>query len=167
MTKRQKTVRLRTVIISVFSMVAVVGVIFQGILMLMVVPSGSMEPTINAGDLLVGVRNPEEINRGDALAFQAQGTIMIKRVIGLPGEFICIQEDGNVTIDGEPLDEPYVFHQREGRVQEFYVPDGFILFFGDNRAGSFDARYWDDPYVSLESILAKAEYIIFPRLRKI
>jgi signal peptidase I len=165
--KKRGHIRLRTLLLVAFSIVVVTGVIFQGFLMLMVVPSESMEPTIKAGNLLVGVRNPGDIARGDILAFQTQDAVMIKRLIGLPGELVCIMEDGSVMVDGELLDEPYVQNQRTGRRQDFDVPIGSVLFLGDNRASSYDARYWDNPYISLDAVLAEAEYILFPRPSKI
>jgi len=134
----------------------------------MAVPSESMYPTLKTGNLLVGVRRPREINRGDVLAFQSSdGVIMIKRLIGLPGEQIYIDESGSVFIDGESLAEQYVVNWRSGKPQEFLVPEGCVLFLGDNRTGSYDARYWDDPYIPIESILAKAGYIIFPSIEEV
>jgi signal peptidase I len=158
-----KSIRLRTVIITAVCIVVAIGVIFQGIFMLMVVPSASMEPTIDTGYLLIGVRNPKELTRGDILAFQTDSAVLIKRLIGLPDEVVCILEDGSVTVNGELLSEPYVLHQRYGRKQQFHVPDGFLLFLGDNRANSFDARYWDNPYISYEAVMARADYVLFPR----
>ena len=142
------------------------SVIFQGILMLMYVPSESMAPTLASGDCLIGSRIVSDLQRGEIVVFQSGDALMIKRVIGLPGETVRIAKNGALYIDEDLLDEPYVVHQREGQEQTFQVPAGCFLLLGDNRQHSYDARYWDDPYVPQNKIVAVAKYKLFGRSLK-
>ena len=147
---------------AVFFMAMIVPtIIFQGILMLIYVPSDSMVPTLENGDLLIGSRVFPSPERGDIVVLEEGGTLLIKRVIGLPGETVHIAEDGSVSINGEVLAEPYVVNQRKGQAQDFEVPEGKYLLLGDNREHSYDARYWDDPYVPLSAIRAIAWKKVF------
>lgn len=137
------------------------SILFQKVLMIMFVPSESMFPAMTAGDVLLGSRGCSEFKRGDIVAFQGESVVMIKRIVGLPGETVRIDGTGLVYIDGEPLEEPYIKNQRQGQPQSFVVPDGCVLLLGDNRQESYDARYWDNPYVEEAAILAVAKYILF------
>lgn len=129
------------------------------------VPTGSMETTIPTGSRVFTVRcfNKDNIKRGDIVVFNSDetGLILIKRCIGIPGDTIVFDGDGSVKINGEYIDEEYVssFSDYEGT---FEVPDDCYFFCGDNRKGSFDARYWEQPYINKNEIIGKAKFIIFP-----
>ena len=133
-----------------------------------IVPSGSMEPTIQERSALFTLRvhDLEKLERGDVIVFEAEtpelaGTTLIKRLIGLPGDHVEIDENGVMTINGEVQSEDYVVYQY-AIPSVFDVPEGYYLFMGDNRANSLDSRYWSDPYVSAESIQGRAVFTLFP-----
>lgn len=139
---------------------AVVFVLFRVLLQLAYVPSGSMETTIPTKSLLVGWRLPYVVSdplpeRGDIVTFWSEemDRVLVKRVIGLPGETVSIK-DGFVYINGEKLDEDYL--PASGITQSekttFEVPAGHIFAMGDNRTGSLDSRYWNDPYIPLNQL---------------
>jgi signal peptidase I, bacterial type len=155
---RFQGVSIKVTILALVLAAVIPSIVFQMLLMFMYVPSDSMSPTFSSRDTLFGTRIFSSINRGEIVAFQAGDIVMIKRVIGLSGETVYINETGAVFVDGNPLDESYVKNQRSGKSQTFVVPDNCILLLGDNRANSFDARYWDNPYVSVEAVLAIAKY---------
>lgn len=135
------------------------------------VPTGSMENTIMPEDDLLGFRLSylfAEPQRGDVVIFKYpddETQKFIKRVIGLPGEKIVI-EDAKIYVNGSqvPLDEPYL--KEEWVIAtgpfEFDVPSGCYLVLGDNRNDSKDARYWDNTYVKKSQIIGKAEFIYYP-----
>lgn len=131
-----------------------------------VVPTGSMIPTVSEGSWLFATRmyNPEKnVARGDIIVFysdELQETLL-KRCIGLPGDVVDVDEFGEVTINGEVLDEPYVVNM-DGTAGHFEVPEDSFLFFGDNRASSFDARYWNNPYVPAEQLKGEARFTLWP-----
>ena len=142
--------------------------IVKFIFFIAIVPSGSMEPTIQERSALFTLRvhDLEKLERGDVIVFEAEtpelaGTTLIKRLIGLPGDHVEIDENGVMTINGEVLSEDYVVYQY-AIPSVFDVPEGHYLFMGDNRANSLDSRYWSDPYVSAESIQGRAVFTLFP-----
>ena len=139
-------------------------ILFQGVFMLMYVPSESMSPTLNSGDVLLGSRVFSELERGDIVVFEKDGSMLIKRIIGLPGEEVRIADDGTIFVDGKTLREEYVSFQREGQEQIFQVPEGCYLLLGDNRQHSYDARYWENPYIPASAIrsVAKRKLISLP-----
>lgn len=129
------------------------------------VPSKSMYPTIKPGDRIIVTRvyNKEKLKRGDTIVFYSDelGETLIKRLIGLPGDKIKINDNGEVYINGKKIDEPYVVYNG-GKGGEYEVPKGHYFFMGDNRANSWDSRYWKESYISEEDIKGEARFIIFP-----
>lgn len=135
------------------------------------VPTGSMENTIMPGDDLLGLRIAylfEEPKRGDIIIFKFpddESQKFIKRIIGLPGELVQIQ-DGKIYIDGSTssLEEPYLKEDwtRNTGPYEFVVPEGCYFVMGDNRNDSLDSRYWNNPFVTEDEIIGKAEFIYYP-----
>ncbi len=133
------------------------------------VPTGSMENTIMPGDRLIGNRLAylkEGPQRGDIVVFHYpdnEKELFVKRVIGLPGESVHI-EDAKVYIDGVELEEPYL--KEEWTIAtgtyDFEVPEDCYLMLGDNRNNSKDARYWENKYVNIDKILGKALFIYWP-----
>lgn len=141
-------------------------VLFSEVLMLNKIPSGSMETTIMTGDLVVSTRyDADEIERYDIVVFYFPDNpeeIYIKRVIGLPGETITV-ENGNVYADGVLLDDSFVNGEMDSSDDGIYeVPEGFYFMLGDNRNNSYDSRFWENPYVQLDDIIAKAKVVIYP-----
>lgn len=172
-------------------MFAVALFLTQFIIINAVIPSGSMEDTIMTHDRLIGTRFSywfSEPARGDIVIFHYpvdEKKIYIKRIIGLPGETVRI-EDGNIYIDDaqEPLQEGYLKEEWEvlNSGFEFHVPEGSYLMLGDNRNWSEDARYWAENavfeelaetieeaepymYVRKEKILGKAVFTYFRKFR--
>lgn len=136
-----------------------------------VVPTGSMEPNIMSGSRVFGSRltyltsDPE---RGDVVIFHwpdNEKVYFVKRVIGLPGETVDIIQ-GQVYINGEPLDEPYLAEPMDPNEEpmHFEVPEGAYFMMGDNRNYSADARYWKNTFVYKNKIIAKVglKYWPFP-----
>lgn len=144
----------------------VLGLFLNFVVNVTVVPSGSMLPTIAEYSLLLCPRvyNTEKLERGDIISFQSDelDKILIKRLIGLPGEHVEINAEGVVSIDGEVLEEEYVVYQMTDYPCTFDVPEGHYLFLGDNRSGSADARMWDDPYIPADAIISRAKFTVWP-----
>ena len=128
------------------------------------VPTGSMENTIMAGDRVIG--------SGDVIIFRwpdDEKVLFVKRIIGMPGDKVTVR-DGKVYLnDSEtPLEESYI---KEPMVAEspksFTVPEGAYFCMGDNRNESMDARYWKNPYVYKNKILAKVLFRYWPGIKGI
>ncbi|MFA9424444.1 MAG: signal peptidase I [Sedimentibacter sp.] len=148
--------------------IALVIVLFLNkfVFILVTVPTGSMEETIMPGDRLYvdELFNIEDANRGDIIVFKSlelDDKRLVKRLIGMPGETVEVKADGSVYINGEKLDEPYVV-AAEGEAKTFKIPEDSYFFLGDNRPISFDARYWENPYIDESEIIGKAIFRFFP-----
>lgn len=125
------------------------------------VPSDSMNPTLNVGDLIVAnglaymVDNPQ---RGDIVIFKSEvtnGKIFIKRIIGLPGDDLMFI-DGDIFLNGSLLIEEYLSPDlKTNSEKDFEVPEGCYFVMGDNRDNSYDSRYWDNPFITLKNIKGK------------
>lgn len=130
------------------------------------VPTASMENTIPVGSRLL-VQKTRDINRGDIVMFYSdeEDCYLIKRLIGEPGDVIDIRK-GTVYVNGAYLSEPYIstYSEQSGT---YYVPDDSYFFLGDNRADSFDSRFWADPYISKRKIIGKAILFLSDGVRPI
>lgn len=156
-------------------LIALVIVLFLNkfVFILVTVPTGSMEDTIIPGDRLYvnELIDVDSAKRGDILVFKSDeldNKRLVKRLIGLPGETIEIKSDGSIYIDKEKLEEPYAV-ETQGEEEIFIVPDNSFFFLGDNRPISYDARYWDEPYISKDKVIGKVEFRFFPlnRIEKV
>ena len=124
----------------------------------------SMNPALSNGDVVIALRSGS-YQRGDVIAFYYNNKILVKRVIGLPGEWIDIDENGKVTIDGEPLEEPYLEEPALGKCDielPYQVQDGRYFVMGDHRSVSSDSRSSQVGCVSEEQIVGKLIFRIWP-----
>ncbi len=106
------------------------------------VSGSSMEPTLSDGDVLVLLKSGD-FETGDLVGFYYQNRLLLKRVVAGPGDVVDIDADGDVYVNGELLDEPYVSEKALGQTDLDYpyqVPEGRYFVMGDNRAASVDSR---------------------------
>lgn len=138
-----------------------------------VVPSSSMEPTLNVGDYMLSVPaidNKETPERGDIIVFtppaswkQPEGTIFVKRVIAVGGDTVeCCTTDGKVKVNNQPIDESYMKNTNGNKNYSLHVPKGTVFVLGDNRENSADSRFHTDPFIPLENVKGKPMNIIYP-----
>jgi signal peptidase I len=129
------------------------------------IPSESMYPTIKVGDRITVTRvyDKSKLKRGDIVVFYSYElkARLIKRLIGLPGEEVIIKDNGQVFVNGNKIDQPYVVYNQD-LDKKFKVPQGKYLFLGDNRVNSLDARMWKNPYIDGKDIKGKAQFLIYP-----
>ena len=121
------------------------------------VSGDSMTPTLNDGDILLTC-NTDSVTYGDLCCVSWQNKMLLKRVIGLPGDTIIIEEDGSVYVNDALLDEPYVLEKSLGQCDiqfPYKVPDQQIFILGDNRSRSADSRSADIGCISREQIVGK------------
>lgn len=130
------------------------------------VRSTSMQPGLQPGDLALTTRvhRATRIRRGDrvVLTSRARGRVLVKRVIGMPGERVEFDGTG-IRIDGRPFDDAHAV--RPGAYRGvFDVPDDGYLVLGDYREASDDSRSWTDPYVRRRDIRGIIRYVMRARL---
>ena len=128
----------------------------------------SMSPTLSEGDTVIYDRlygHFHEYQRGDIVVYRDPETqaLLIKRVIAVAGDTIETV-DGEVYVNGERIDEPYLTPDRIGGqyIRRQTVPEGCVYVLGDNRAVSRDSRYETVGAIPLYRIVGKARMVIFP-----
>jgi signal peptidase I len=151
-------------IIPIISAIILAILINNFLVFKVLIPSESMVPTLNVNDRLFVTRvyNLEKLKRGEIIVFYSEEyqKSLIKRLIGLPGDKIKIEE-GIVYVNGEKLEEDYL-GEKDNLSGEYEVPEGKYFFLGDNRKWSQDSRYWVNPYIDEEDITGKARIKVYP-----
>lgn len=126
------------------------------------IPSESMCNTLEVGDKVLVSTSNFILERGKIYVFNKDNMPYIKRCIGLEGDHIVIKND-DVYVNGKLLTEDYVSSKVKGEINiDIVVPNGKVFFLGDNRAVSYDARYWKDKFISVNDIEGEALKILFP-----
>ena len=127
----------------------------------------SMTPTLVDGEILFTVKT-SDFEPGDIIAFYYNNKILVKRVIARSGEWVNIDEDGNVYIDNQLLEEPYLEEKAFGDCNlqlPYQVPDGKVFVMGDHRSTSMDSRNTAVGCVAQEEIVGKIVFRIWPLYR--
>lgn len=109
------------------------------------VPTQSMEPTLPEGSFIFGSRIYQELKTGDIIVFEKDGVLLVKRIAGCPGEQIDLTKISYMTTVPIPIFE----------VPVITVPENSYYLLGDNYANSWDSRYWNDPFISADAVVAK------------
>ena len=162
--RRTYGVTLRSTIYSLITVAAVAVLVATLFLPVLQIYGESMTPTLYDGDVVVSVKTGQ-LERGDVVAFYYNNKILVKRVIAGPGQWVDIDEDGNVYVDGELLDEPYVQDKALSTCNitlPYQVPDGRWFVMGDHRSVSVDSRDQSVGCVSEEQIVGRLTLRIWP-----
>lgn len=128
------------------------------------IQGSSMEPTLNDEEIVVLIKT-SNLKRGQLCCFSYQNKYLIKRIIGVPGDTININEEGYVYINGELLDEPYILDRALGECDiefPFHVTESHYFILGDNRSTSIDSRSSVVGLVDAEQIVGKIFFRIWP-----
>lgn len=161
-----------------------VGLVRHHVVQSFRVPSASMAPTLQVGDVLLADRTTRgTAERGEIVVFDGRGYFApsaadgdrywVKRVIAVGGDRVaCCDADGALTIDGEPVEEPYLPEGVAPSEIEFdlQVPEGHMFVLGDNRSDSTDSRHLlgapGGGMVPVDRVVGEADRIVWPLTRR-
>ncbi len=124
----------------------------------------SMVPTLKDGQIVVTVKTTN-FEQGDIVAFYQGNKLLIKRYIAGPADWVDIDTDGNVSVNGDALNEPYIEEKAYGETNidlPYQVPENRYFLMGDNRDVSIDSRNTAVGCVSDEQIVGKVVFRIWP-----
>ena len=124
----------------------------------------SMTPTLSEGEIVVSIKG-SNISRGDVVGVYYGSKLLIKRCIASERQWVDIDEDGNVFVDGELIDEPYLVEKAYGETNielPYQVPDSCIFVMGDHRSTSIDSRNTSVGCIDTEDIVGKIVFRIWP-----
>ena len=149
----------------VLTIVAAIAVLISTLVLpVLQIEGTSMEPTLSNGDIVL-LTKTTRFDHGDLCGFTWNNKLLIKRVIGLPGDWIEIDTDGTVYRNGEKLDEPYVEKMALGECDlefPFQVPQEQYFVIGDMRESSIDSRNTLIGCIAKDQIVGKVFFRIWP-----
>lgn len=124
----------------------------------------SMEPALSQGNFVI-LTKTKELERGELCAFYWRNKMLVKRVIGLPGETINIDFEGNVYINDKVIDEPYIIRKSLGTVNiefPYKIQENEYFVLGDNREDSADSRSIEIGAISKDRMIGKLFVRVWP-----
>lgn len=162
--KRRYRSVLRSTLYTLITVAAVAVLVATLWLPVLQIYGGSMEPTLQDGEIVFSTKTAE-LETGDIIAFYYNNKILVKRVIAGPQDWVNLDEDGTVYVNGLPLQEPYVTDKAFGECDielPYQVPDGRFFVMGDHRSTSVDSRSSVVGCVSQEQIVGKIIFRVWP-----
>lgn len=155
---------LRSTVYMLITVAAIAILVATLLLPVLRIYGSSMTPTLDEGELVVTVKG-SSFRQGDIVAFYYNNKILVKRVIAGPGDWVDIDADGNVSVNGTPLEEPYLTERALGDCNitlPYQVPDSRYFVMGDHRSTSVDSRNTSVGAVSDEQIVGRIVFAVWP-----
>lgn len=155
---------IKSTVYSLIVVAAIAALIATLVLPVLQVSGTSMEPTLNNGEIVLLIKG-DKMDRGDLCVFSYSNKTLIKRVIGLPGDTIVVDAEGNVFVNGAQIDEPYLSEKGYGECDiefPFKVPENEYFVMGDHRTTSVDSRSSVIGCIPKEQIVGKIFFRIWP-----
>ena len=155
---------LRNSLIVVIVVAALAVLISSFFVTVLKVTGDSMTPTMDTGDIVIA-QNSGEFEPGDLLAFYYNNKVLVKRVLGSPGDWINIDENGIVSVNGVEIEEDYVSDRSLEPTDitfPYQVPENRFFVLGDHRNVSIDSRSTVVGCVTREQLIGKVVFRVFP-----
>lgn len=162
--KRRYQTVLKSTIYTLITVAAISVLVATLWLPVLQIYGNSMMPTLEDGEIVFSVKT-SDFETGDVIAFYYNNKILVKRVIAGPGDWVDMDEDGTVYVNGEALEEPYLTERAYGDTDielPYQVPDGRIFVMGDHRSTSVDSRNTAVGCVAQEQIVGKLILRVWP-----
>ena len=155
---------LRSTVYSLLVVMAVAVILSVLLMPVMQISGESMSPTLEDKEIVIAV-NDHRYNTGDVIGFYFNNNILVKRVIAYAGDWVDIDTDGNVYVNGALLDEPYLDEKAFGEcniVLPYQVPDGKCFVMGDHRLTSVDSRNSAIGCISDDAVVGRLLWRVWP-----
>lgn len=149
-------------------MVAALAVLISSLILPVMQISGeSMTPTLSDGEIIVLLKI-KNLKPGDLCSFTWNNRTLIKRIIAGPGDWVVIDEEGRVTVNDVPLEEPYVSEPGLGECDiefPYQVPEDSYFAMGDKRSSSIDSRSTVIGCIHKDQIIGQVWLRVYPLKR--
>lgn len=158
---------IRSTVFSLIVVAAAAVLIAMLVFPVLQISGTSMTDTLYDGDIVVAV-NDSNYKVGDIIAFYYNNNILVKRVIATSGDWVDIDDDGNVYVNGSLLEEDYLTGKAFGECNiklPYQVPDNRCFVMGDHRATSIDSRNTAVGCISDDAVVGKLKFRIWPLSR--
>lgn len=149
------------ILIVVAAIAVLVATLFMPVLQIY---GSSMAPTLDEGDIVISLKYTD-FDPGDLMVFYIGNKILVKRYIAGPGQWVNIDEKGNVFVDGKLLDEPYVQQKALGDCNielPYQVPENRVFCMGDHRTTSVDSRNTAVGCIESDQLVGKIVFRVWP-----
>lgn len=155
---------LKSTIYSLIVITSIATIIATLIMPVFEINTNSMSDTFNQGDIVVSIKT-KKIKQGDIIAFYHGNKILVKRVIAKSGSWVVIDEQGNISVDGNVIDEPYIKNKAslEYNIElPYQIPDNSYFVLSDKREDMIDSRNKEIGSISQNDIIGKILFRIWP-----
>ena len=162
--RHQYNITLRSTIYTLITVAAIAILVATLWMPVLQIYGNSMTPTLEPGDYVVTLKT-DKFQPGDMIAFYYNNKVLVKRVVASSGDWVNIDEDGNVYINEKLLDEPYLTEKAYGDTNidfPYQVPESRVFVLGDHRSVSVDSRNTAVGCVSEEQIVGKLQLRVWP-----
>jgi len=162
--KKQYHRMIRSTLCSLIVVAAIAVLVAVLLLPVLQIYGSSMNPTLEEGDIVLSIKGAD-LQTGDLVSFYIGNKLLVKRYIAGPGQWVDIDPDGNVYVDGVLLVEPYISENAFGDcdlVLPYQVPENRIFVLGDHRESSADSRNTAVGCIAEEQIVGKIVFRIWP-----
>lgn len=162
--KSKYTKILRSTIYALIIIASISALIGTLIMPVLEVNNTTMKPLLENNEIVLSLKT-KKLKQGDIIAFYQGNKILIKRVVAVPGNYISIDEEGNVYVDGEVLNEPYIRNKQKGETNiefPYQVPESEYFVLSDERDKTTDSRNEDIGLIKKDNVIGKVIFRVWP-----